>query len=121
MSAIGIYSSTEAREGILRRIPWKTRKCPTGAGWDRTGFWRTRFAGRAVRRILRDVRGRGDAALLEWSARIDGISTPALEVAPVAWRAAYESLATTSVQRSIWLPRGSRAFIASNRLARGRL
>jgi histidinol dehydrogenase len=99
MPAIGIYSSTEAREGILRRIPWEDQKMPDRVldGIERV-FGERVSPAEAVRRILRDVRGRGDAALLEWSVRIDGISTPALEVASVSWRAAYENLA--SDQRS---------------------
>lgn len=99
MSIIGIYSSSEAREGILRRIPWEDQEMPEQVldGIERIFGERVPPAD-AVARILRDVRGRGDAALREWSARIDGVTAPELEVPAVAWRAAYENL--TIVERS---------------------
>jgi len=36
----------------------------------------------AVRRIIRDVRERGDAALLDWAARLDGVTLDAVAVPP---------------------------------------
>jgi histidinol dehydrogenase len=47
----------------------------------------------AVRRILRDVRTRGDAALLDWSAKLDGFPTDApLRVPYEQFASALESL-----------------------------
>ena len=46
----------------------------------------------AVARILSDVRARGDAALLEWTQRIDGVALARLDVAAADSRAAAESL-----------------------------
>jgi len=46
----------------------------------------------AVARIVRDVRSRGDAALREWSGRIDGSAPDVVEIPPAAWRAAYDRL-----------------------------
>jgi len=93
MSIIGIYSSTEARQGILRRIPWEDQEMPKRVldGIERI-FGERLSPAEAVTRVLRDVRGRGDAALREWSARIEGVLVSELEVPAVTWRAAYESL-----------------------------
>ena len=46
----------------------------------------------AVARLLADVRVRGDAALREWTRRIDGVSVEALEIPASDWEAAYASL-----------------------------
>ncbi|HNT78159.1 MAG TPA: histidinol dehydrogenase [Anaerolineae bacterium] len=46
----------------------------------------------AVARLLADVRARGDAALREWTARIDGVTLAAPEVPQAEWEAAYHAL-----------------------------
>jgi histidinol dehydrogenase len=46
----------------------------------------------AVARILADVRNRGDDALRDWTARIDGLRLEELEVPAEAWESAYNSL-----------------------------
>ncbi|MCB0201988.1 MAG: histidinol dehydrogenase, partial [Anaerolineae bacterium] len=46
----------------------------------------------AVRRILADVRGRGDDSLREWTLRIDGVALDAMAVSPAQIAAAYEQL-----------------------------
>ncbi|MDY7041871.1 MAG: histidinol dehydrogenase, partial [Chloroflexota bacterium] len=46
----------------------------------------------AVARILADVRQRGDEALHDWTARIDGITLDDLEVPARAFKTAYNSL-----------------------------
>ena len=46
----------------------------------------------AVARLLSDVRARGDAALREWTARIDGLAVDALDVPQEDWAAAYAAL-----------------------------
>ena len=46
----------------------------------------------AVARILADVRKRGDEALRDWTARIDGLTLDDFEVGPEALEAAYDSL-----------------------------
>jgi histidinol dehydrogenase len=50
--------------------------------------------GQAVARILADVRQRGDEALRDWTARIDGLTIDDLEVPHEALAAAYASLPT---------------------------
>lgn len=47
----------------------------------------------AVDRVLRDIRDRGDAALREWTERIDGVRLDALFVPPEDIRAAAEAVA----------------------------
>jgi histidinol dehydrogenase len=46
----------------------------------------------AVARILADVRGRGDEALYDWTARVDGLTLDDLEVPPEKWQEAYDAL-----------------------------
>ncbi|MEJ5310068.1 MAG: histidinol dehydrogenase [Anaerolineae bacterium] len=46
----------------------------------------------AVARLLADVRARGDAALRDWTMRIDGVTLDAPEVPPGEWEAAYQAL-----------------------------
>ena len=46
----------------------------------------------AVARILSDVRLRGDEALVDWTARIDGVTLDRLEVPLESWQDAHEQL-----------------------------
>ncbi|MBN1248619.1 MAG: histidinol dehydrogenase [Anaerolineae bacterium] len=46
----------------------------------------------AVARLLAEVRSRGDEALREWTLKIDGVATDALEIPKSAWWEAYASL-----------------------------
>jgi histidinol dehydrogenase len=46
----------------------------------------------AVRTVLADVRDRGDAALREWSQRLDGASPASFEIPVAGWQVAYERL-----------------------------
>jgi histidinol dehydrogenase len=93
MSTIRIYNSTDASGSILRRIPWEDQVMPDRLmdGVERI-FGERLSPAEAVGRILRDVRRRGDTALREWSARVDGFSDPKMEISPLTWRAAYEGL-----------------------------
>jgi len=68
-----IYSVPEARKTILKRIPPdETDVPPVVLDRIEATFGERISAEEAVRRILRDVRTRGDAALREWSAKLDG-------------------------------------------------
>ncbi len=98
MSVIKTYHADEARTTVLRRSPWEEQEMPVAllAGIERI-FGQPLTPQEAVAVILKDVRGRGDAALHEWSQRIDGASPARLEVPKTAWRAAYERL--TPAQR----------------------
>ncbi len=68
-----IYAVAEARQTLLKRIPPDETDVPPIV-LDRIAatFGKRIPAEEAVRRILRDVRTRGDAALYEWSAKLDG-------------------------------------------------
>ena len=90
---ITIYTAHEAKETILRR--------ERGLEPEVTPAMRARLAAifgeaiepaAAVARILSDVRARGDAALLEWTQRIDGAALPRLDVAVADIRAAADAL-----------------------------
>jgi histidinol dehydrogenase len=93
MSIARIYTSSDARATILRRVQWEDQEMPATVTDGIERIFGARLApAEAVARILRDVRGRGDAALHEWAQRIDRTPAGALEVPAAAWRAAYERL-----------------------------
>ena len=98
MSVVKIYPADEARETILRRSPWEAQAMPEAllAGIERI-FGQPLTPSEAVAMILKDVRARGDAALHEWSRRIDGSSPERLAVPKQDWQAAYDRL--TPAQR----------------------
>jgi histidinol dehydrogenase len=89
-----IYDVTIARETILKRIP-PDETAVTPAMLERLAvtFGEPINAEEAVKRILRDVRSRGDAALREWSAKLDGFPAGApIRVPAEALTAALEAL-----------------------------
>ncbi len=79
----------EARRTVLRRVLWADQGVPESV---RAGI--RRFFGEeltpdeAVARVLDDVRRRGDAAVREWTARIDGVDLESIAVPPSEWEAA---------------------------------
>ncbi|RPH55684.1 MAG: histidinol dehydrogenase, partial [Chloroflexi bacterium] len=75
---IKIYDVETAKKSILKRIPPDETAVPP-AMLDRLAatFGEKITPEEAVRRILRDVRTRGDAALYEWSAKLDGFPADA--------------------------------------------
>ncbi len=80
---IKIYSVDEARRTILRRDMAFEPDIPAAlSDGIRRVFGEELTPDEAVRRILRDVQARGDAALLEWTRRIDGVALSDLRVAP---------------------------------------
>lgn len=73
MSIVKIYSSSEARATILARKPWEDQEMPERLLNSIERIFGERLTpAEAVARILADIRRRGDAAVIEWSARIDG-------------------------------------------------
>jgi histidinol dehydrogenase len=97
MSVVNIYTASEARAGILKRAAWEDQEMPARLLDSIERIFGERIEpAEAVRRILADVRRRGDAALIEWSARIEGADRTAanarLEVPRQEWQAAYERL-----------------------------
>jgi histidinol dehydrogenase len=89
-----IYDVTTAKQTILKRIPPdETDVPPVVLDRIEATFGERISAEEAVRRILRDVRARGDAALIEWSAKLDGFPTGApIRVPAEALSAALASL-----------------------------
>lgn len=84
----------EAKETILRRrnltildeLPEQVR-----LGIHRV-FGAEITPGEGVARILADVRQRGDEALRDWTARIDGLNIGDFDVPRAVWQAAYRAL-----------------------------
>lgn len=89
-----IYDVSEAQKTILKRIPPdETAVTPVVLDRIAATFGERINAEEAVRRILRDVRTRGDAALREWSAKLDGFPADApIRVPSEALTAALEAL-----------------------------
>lgn len=73
-----IYDVETAQKSILKRIPPDETEVPPVV-LDRIAatFGERISAEEAVRRILRDVRSRGDVALREWSGKLDGFPAEA--------------------------------------------
>ncbi|MBK8051342.1 MAG: histidinol dehydrogenase [Anaerolineales bacterium] len=88
-----IFDVKTAQSTILRRMAWDELPIPDSL-LDRTEqiFGERIQPEMAVRRILADVRERGDAALIEWSQRIDGVAPPMLLVDRRTMEAAYEQV-----------------------------
>jgi histidinol dehydrogenase len=89
-----IYDAATATKTILKRIP-PDETDATPAVLDRIAatFGERIGPEEAVRRILRDVRERGDAGLRDWSARLDGVPADApLRVPDRELAAALEAL-----------------------------
>jgi histidinol dehydrogenase len=88
-----IFDVATAQQTILRRAAWDEVAVPAAllARIEQT-FGAAITPEEAVRRILADVRSRGDAALRDWSQRVDGVTPPSLVVDPAAVRAAYAAV-----------------------------
>jgi histidinol dehydrogenase len=89
-----IFDAPTAKNTILKRTP-PDESAATPAILERLAatFGEPVTPDEAVRRILGDVRGRGDAALREWSARLDGFPVDApLRVPEAGLAAALEAL-----------------------------
>jgi len=91
---INIYDVETAKKSILKRIPPdETDAPPVVLERIAATFGEKISAEEAVRRILRDVRSRGDIALREWSAKLDGFPAEApIRVPAEALTAALEAL-----------------------------
>jgi histidinol dehydrogenase len=84
----------QARQRVLRRrdmMAFDEVPEPVRAGIQRV-FSEELAPKEAVARILADVRQRGDEALRDWTARIDGLTDDDFEVAGETLEAAYDSL-----------------------------
>ena len=89
-----IHDVGSATQSILKRIP-PDETVVSAAMLERlaTTFGEALTPDEAVRRILRDIRTRGDLALREWSVRLDGFPPEAaLRVSPDALSSALAAL-----------------------------
>ncbi len=91
---LNIYDVETAQKSILKRIPLDETAVPPVV-LDRIAatFGEKISVEEAVRRILQDVRARGDDALREWSGKLDGFPPDApIRIQPAALTAALEAL-----------------------------
>ena len=91
---IAVYENVESAASILkRRIMSTVEDVPEVVlGSIERVFGEALTPEAAVARLLADVRARGDDALREWTERIDGVTTQALEVPKSAWAEAHNGL-----------------------------
>ncbi len=88
-----IYEPDEARTTLLTRKPvGEVAMTPELAAGIERVFGEPLTPDEAVRRLLADVRDRGDDALRHWTQRIDGVSLDDFIVPPESLAAAYEAL-----------------------------
>ena len=93
-----IFTVPDAQQTILRRRAWDEIDVPARLlDGIETIFGERITPDEAVRRILADVRARGDDALREWTLRIDGVALAALTVSPEQIAAAYEQVSAEVV------------------------
>jgi histidinol dehydrogenase len=88
-----IYTPQEASRSILRRQPVDEFPVPQAVQEGIARFFGEDLTpDQAVRRILMDVRQRGDAALAEWSQRLDGSAPESFRVPAAQLAAALDSI-----------------------------
>ena len=90
---IRILDLPTAQSTILRRLAWDELEIPEPILDRLESLFGERLTPEdAVRRILSDVRKRGDAALIDWTKRIDRIELSTLQVSKEQIAAAYAQL-----------------------------
>jgi len=78
-----VYTLDEAQRSLLRRVPLDELGVPEVVQHRITElFGQPLTPDEAVRHIIADVRARGDEALQDWSARLDGAQLVRLHVSP---------------------------------------
>ncbi len=88
-----IIDSAAAQRTILRRPAWDEIEISDSLADSIAAIFGERIgADEAVRRILRDVRERGDVALREWAERIDRVALQDIVVPPEQVRRAYDAV-----------------------------
>ncbi len=90
---IRILNVPEAQTSILKRKPWDEIPLPISIQERLENlFGEPVSPEEAVRRILADVRRKGDQAIIEWTKRIDGIELKSIIVSEQDRRAAYKKV-----------------------------
>jgi histidinol dehydrogenase len=88
-----IFDVDSARASILRRAAWDEIEAPERLLQSIDAIFGERLSPDvAVRRILADVRGRGDEAVIEWTRRIDRVELTGLRVSAQQIEVAYQQL-----------------------------
>ncbi len=87
------YRADEARRTILKRqLVSAVNPSPTVARGIERVFGQALSLEEAVRRIVLDVQQRGEAAVIDWTEKIDGVRLTSLTVASEEIEAAYRSI-----------------------------
>ncbi len=90
---LNIYEVETAKQGILKRIPMDDMDVPPSVQERITAmFGEPLTPTQVVDRILRDVRTRGDAALSEWTEKLDGRKSDRFAIPKSELQAALDSL-----------------------------
>jgi histidinol dehydrogenase len=89
-----IVDPATAQSSILRRVAWDEVAAPESMLASNERLFGERISPEeVVRRILSDVRNRGDAALRHWTEKLDQVSAPSLTISPAHIANAYQQLA----------------------------
>lgn len=93
-----IMDVATAQSTILRRAAWDEWQIPDAMLAKNVALFGERIGpDEAVRRILADVRQRGDAALIEWTERLDRMTPTTLVVTDTQIQQAYTQISDTLV------------------------
>jgi len=93
MELMRVLDVQAAQATILRRPAWDEIAIPDALAASMVALFGAPITpDEAVRRILADVRSRGDAALLEWTQRLDHVQPVTLVVTPAQVEAAYQQV-----------------------------
>ncbi len=96
---IPILDVPTARSTVLCRRPWDAFEVPEALLDANERLFGQRIGPEeAVGRILADVRRRGDVAVQEWTARLDGVKGVSLQVSAQELQAAREAVAPEVIQ-----------------------
>ncbi len=94
-----IYNVAEAQKTILQRRAWDEFNAPERLLDGIEAIFGERISpDEVVKRILADVRRRGDASILEWTRRIDNVEMPAITISREQIDAAYEQVTPNVVE-----------------------
>ena len=90
---LSLYDVMTARGSILKRQPVNDMSIPLRVQESIVRFFGEPLSPvQVVERILADVQARGDEALMEWTAKLDGKAPEALRATPEAMQQALENL-----------------------------
>lgn len=93
MTLMRILDVAAAQQSILRRAAWDAWEIPAAMLDRNESLFGERIGPEeAVRRILADIRQRGDTALVEWSERLDRVTPTTLVVSAQQIAAAYQQV-----------------------------